>query len=134
MIPVFAQLRHFKQTGPGKWIACCPAHKDKSPSLSIRETSDGKTLLHCFAGCAAAEICAALGIAVHDLFAGGGSYDPKLCKRSTPREIYNHEKLVLRIFNHDRQQGRTISATDHKRAALALSRTTKIERLWGGAP
>jgi len=40
----------------GKWsagrgIACCPAHEDKNPSLSLTDGSDGRLLLHCHAGC-----------------------------------------------------------------------------------
>ena len=32
-----------------EWSACCPAHDDRNPSLSIREGSDGKVLIHCHA-------------------------------------------------------------------------------------
>jgi hypothetical protein len=32
------------------WLCRCPAHEDRTPSLSIRET-DGKLLVHCHAGC-----------------------------------------------------------------------------------
>ena len=32
------------------WMACCPTHEDRNPSLSIRE-ADGKILVHCHAGC-----------------------------------------------------------------------------------
>jgi putative DNA primase/helicase len=32
------------------WMARCPAHDDRNPSLSIRE-ADGKVLVHCHAGC-----------------------------------------------------------------------------------
>jgi putative DNA primase/helicase len=39
-----------RRSGTG-WMAKCPAHDDKNPSLSIREV-DGKVLLHCHAGCA----------------------------------------------------------------------------------
>lgn len=35
----------------GYWTAKCPAHDDKSPSLSIRETADGIVLVKCHAGC-----------------------------------------------------------------------------------
>jgi len=42
------------------WIARCPAHEDRKPSLSISETSDGKVLLHCFAGCDQKEVIEAL--------------------------------------------------------------------------
>jgi hypothetical protein len=41
-----------------RWMARCPAHDDRSPSLSITER-DGRIFLHCFAGCAYADIVAA---------------------------------------------------------------------------
>ena len=31
--------------------ACCPAHGDRSPSLSIGDGENGQLLLHCFTGC-----------------------------------------------------------------------------------
>ena len=49
----------------GRWhgcsgSACCPAHEDRSPSLSITDGRDGRLLLHCFAGCSFAAIAKAL--------------------------------------------------------------------------
>lgn len=35
----------------GGYVACCPAHNDKNPSLSISDADDGKLLVHCHAGC-----------------------------------------------------------------------------------
>ena len=35
----------------GSFNACCPAHNDKSPSLTITDAENGKVLLHCHAGC-----------------------------------------------------------------------------------
>jgi putative DNA primase/helicase len=35
----------------GGWMARCPAHDDREPSLSIRDADDGKVLVHCHAGC-----------------------------------------------------------------------------------
>jgi hypothetical protein len=57
-----SRLDKVRRTGRDSWIACCPAHDDKHPSLSIREKDDGKPLLHCFAGCSNEEILAALGL------------------------------------------------------------------------
>lgn len=34
----------------GEYLACCPAHDDRNPSLSISQKGD-KTLLHCWSGC-----------------------------------------------------------------------------------
>src|SRR5690606_37511242 len=59
--------RH-KPAGAGEWKACCPAHDDRTPSLSISEGENGKVLLHCFAGCDVADVVAAMGLATSDLF------------------------------------------------------------------
>jgi hypothetical protein len=39
-----------RKAGSG-WTARCPAHDDRTPSLSIRDTDDNKVLVHCHAGC-----------------------------------------------------------------------------------
>jgi putative DNA primase/helicase len=44
----------------GAWMACCPAHNDRTPSLSIRESNDGKVLVRCRAGCGQRDVIAAL--------------------------------------------------------------------------
>src|SRR5712692_4141804 len=56
---VLARLPGVKPQAGG-WIARCPAHGDRNPSLSIREGDDGKVLLKCFAGCDYGRIIAAL--------------------------------------------------------------------------
>jgi hypothetical protein len=47
-----------RRSGAG-WVARCPAHDDKNPSLSLRDV-DGKVLVHCHAGCEQAAVIAAL--------------------------------------------------------------------------
>jgi putative DNA primase/helicase len=42
------------------WMARCPAHEDRTPSLSIRDSDEGKVLVHCFAGCEQERVIAAL--------------------------------------------------------------------------
>lgn len=64
---LLSRLEKVKKTGNGKWIACCPAHADRSPSLAIKE-ADGTILLHCFSGCGVDEVLDALGIPASDLF------------------------------------------------------------------
>lgn len=48
-----------KRNGDG-WIALCPAHEDKKPSLSISESEGGKVLTHCHAGCSSEQVWSAL--------------------------------------------------------------------------
>lgn len=68
---IVARLDGVHERGPGKWSAKCPAHEDRSPSLSVAEIGDGTTLLHCFAGCRPLDICHAIGIEFRDLFPAG---------------------------------------------------------------
>jgi putative DNA primase/helicase len=39
-----------RKSGAG-WVARCPAHEDRVPSLSISDSPDEKVLVHCHAGC-----------------------------------------------------------------------------------
>ena len=64
---ITGQLEGVRTSGRG-FIACCPAHNDRKPSLSIYEGDNGQILLHCFAGCTTKEVCAAMGLEVADLF------------------------------------------------------------------
>ena len=48
-----------RRNGAGKYMACCPAHDDKNPSLAITD-ADGITLVYCFAGCQQRDVIDAL--------------------------------------------------------------------------
>lgn len=63
---VLALLDGVRSCGAGRWSARCPAHDDRSPSLSVSQGARG-ILLWCWAGCTLAEIVAALGIRVRAL-------------------------------------------------------------------
>ncbi|MBT4094178.1 MAG: hypothetical protein HOE85_09445 [Nitrospinaceae bacterium] len=61
-------LDKFRRAGRG-FTARCPAHDDGTPSLSLRDSDDGKKLLlHCHAGCTAQEIIEATGHTIKELF------------------------------------------------------------------
>ena len=42
------------------WMARCPAHDDRDPSLSIMDAGDGKVLVRCHAGCEQMHVIAVL--------------------------------------------------------------------------
>jgi len=65
---IVSRLESCRPAGNGKWMARCPAHADKGPSLSIRDVGDGRTLLHCFAGCGANDVLTAIGLELSDLY------------------------------------------------------------------
>lgn len=49
------------------YVARCPAHADRHPSLSVSEGERG-ILVKCWAGCTTKEIVGALGLTMRDLF------------------------------------------------------------------
>jgi hypothetical protein len=66
-----AQLLHARPTREGRWIARCPAHNDRSPSLSISTGRDGRALVNCHAGCALSQVLKSCGLGLRDLFPNG---------------------------------------------------------------
>jgi len=78
----------------GHWVACCPAHEDKRPSLAITETDDGRILLKCFAGCSAYEVVSAVGMDLTDLFPKDQSFMPS----DTNKPVRRPRRLIwLRV-------------------------------------
>lgn len=91
---LLARLEKVRKAGDRSWSARCPAHADKGPSLRITD-KDGMILIHCFAGCGAAEVAAAIGVNLSDLFP---PRDPR------ERAIYAREKLTkgtLKDMQHE---------------------------------
>jgi hypothetical protein len=80
-----------------KAMCFCPAHDDrKEASLSVK-AEDAKVLLHCFAGCDAQDVIAALSLEWSDLFAegGGGSYTfSKTTSTDQPATLENYADYV----------------------------------------
>lgn len=75
-----------KPLSEDRYTAQCPGHDDTNPSLSIklRDNGDG-VVLHCHAGCQTADIIAALGWHMRDLFD-----DPKKRAAYSDRNTYTY--------------------------------------------
>jgi len=65
---ILSRLKDWRKSGTGGWSACCPAHHDHHPSLSIRLGKEGRILLKCHAGCTVEQILAVIGLTLADLF------------------------------------------------------------------
>ncbi len=98
-----AERLRARRSGAG-WIGCCPAHKDRGPSLSIGE-NNGKILLHCFAGCTVEAICTAIGISVSDLFSEPCAAQPK------PRALREAEKAITDLRSRLTPRERVLPVT-----------------------
>ena len=105
------RLVKVKSHGENKWLACCSAHPDKTPSLAIQELNDGRILIHCFAGCAPSDIMTAVGLSMSDLFPEGlkGEFKgwEQLKKKAGPQERI--DKLTLEIAAQQRAEGKKLS-------------------------
>ncbi len=63
---VLSKLPSAKRNGRG-WMARCPAHDDRNPSLSVAEGDDGRALVKCHAGCATEYVIESIGLIMADL-------------------------------------------------------------------
>ena len=76
---IAAVVEHFdaRRTGTGRWIAHCPAHPDRSPSLSIAEGRDGRVLVRCWVGCDLKTVLKSAGLSMSSLFPSGPAPTPE---------------------------------------------------------
>ena len=113
--------------GKGKWMACCPAHQDKSPSLAIKEADD-RVLVHCFAGCETSDVIAAIGLNVGDLFyyklAGGEISEGK---KRRYEEVLKSERYQVAIINSVERHERPLTGFERERRLLGRDRISKIQ-------
>ena len=120
---LLSKLDKVKSTGNGKYLACCPAHPDKSPSLAIKKTDDEKLLLHCFSGCSVIDILAAIGLELSDLMPENPNYQKgNKPPRFNKYELFDrliHESIILSLAIRQLLNFQDLSAEDEARVLVA---------------
>lgn len=116
---IVARLDHCRQVSSDSWMARCPSHDDRGPSLSIKDVGDGRTLIHCFAGCGANEVLDALGMDYSDLYPPQDRHQYAAERRHRERAV---DELAVEIAMADMRKGKTLSEADKQRAREALYR------------
>jgi DNA primase len=111
-------------------MACCPAHDDKSPSLLITESPDGKKGIHCFAGCGGADVMVAIGLSLEDLYPEPISRDyskglPDWKKNELKKELSGH-RLLVEIAKTDAKKGLIPCQSDQLAIRNAMARIPEI--------
>ncbi len=106
---VVSRLKKVKKSGNG-YMALCPAHDDKKPSLSIAEGEGGKVLLRCFAGCSPESVVTAIGLKIKDLFPGSDRQITPFngngpTKTSTTLTLTNRRKAIAAIYQYRDENG-----------------------------
>lgn len=129
------RLDKVKQTGRGNWIARCPSHEDKNPSMTVRECDDGRVLLHCFAGCGVGDILGAVGLDFDAIFPPKPPEAPRLAPIRKPfpaadvLEALALESKVVLIAIADAQAGNPVN---RDRLAMACERIERGRELANG--
>ena len=122
------RLEGVKASGPDKWMAKCPAHADRGPSLSVRDKGE-KLLIHCFAGCQPLDVVHAVGLELHDLLDDkscskcGREFHPLhpdhelcgQCFKGDPGEYHSQRPRQPRIPARD-----ALEAIDHEANVVAI--------------
>ena len=131
------RLEGVRSTGPHRWIAKCPAHDDRSPSLAVKEADDGTVLVKCFGGCGATEVVSALGLSLKDLFPERPSDHRHKPSRAwfDARDVLaclSSEGQILAFAANDIAMGRAFSSEDADRVAKASGRLTNAWRMVNG--
>jgi hypothetical protein len=129
------RLDKVKQTAPNKWVALCPAHNDKHPSLGVTLTSDGAILIKCWTGCGAQAIVESVGLSLRDLFPQKAAKEFDLTKprpkapRFSKSELFDIlliEAVILAFAYEEQRNGKTISDIDHNRAVVAFNSILRL--------
>lgn len=132
---LISRLDKVKRTGPGRWMARCPSHEDRSPSLAIREMDDGRVLVTCFAGCGFQEIIAAAGVDMSDMFppepprAEGYKPERRPFVPADAFDVLRHEATIVFLIGCDLHKNKAVSEEDYQRL---LTATGRLENIAGG--
>lgn len=102
-----------KQTGNNKYMAICPAHKDKSPSLSVTQGQNGRIVVYCFAGCSLQEIATSLNLKVSDFFAEDREQENNFVPK-VKLDAISHRLFFCTIFLSDVSAKRKFKLDDAK--------------------
>lgn len=137
---LLSRFEGVRRSGEGRWVARCPAHEDRSPSLGIRELVDGRRLILCRAGCDVESVLAGARLTFEDLFPEkplAGDRQPRE-RRPFPAEdvlaCMASEALVVATASANIRQGVALSDADHERLMLAAERLSAAAKLAAGAP
>jgi len=131
-----SRLNKAKRTGKDSWIACCPAHQDKNPSMTIKEVQEGMLLVHCFAGCSITDIVGAIGMDLSDLMPDRVADEVRKPSKipfnaRDVLECIKSDATLLCVFISDTVNNKQITASDAANAYKAAARIVAATQMGG---
>jgi len=122
---LLSRLDGVKRTGVDRWLAKCPAHDDKRPSLGIRVIDGDRVLVHCWSGCETSKVLAAVGLTFEDLYPKRPTHRAKPEKRWPAPDVLRaigHEATIVAVAASTIASGGSLAEEDRKRTSQAASR------------
>ena len=116
-IDIFIQRLDGLRGSNGRYQSKCPAHQDRSPSLSIKEAQDGRVLIHCHAGCEVSDVVESVGLTLGDLFP-----DDTRAKPIPQKQDFEGEKFYIDLARKVKAEGNHLDPITLNRVELAAHR------------
>ena len=127
---ILMRLEGVRQRSAGQWSALCPAHDDKSPSLSVKEATDGRVLMHCYGGCHVRAVLDALGLDMEALFPpkpDSGPMQPRrLLTPSHAMDLIERELYIIAEAAGKMSRGSRLNAEQRERLGRSSSRVMHL--------
>ena len=124
-IELIQRLEGVRQSETG-YMSKCPAHQDRTASLSVGTGKNGQILLHCFAGCSVHEIAESIGVSLTDLFPERARmYRDGKRPRISPSDllrVIDFEAEIVLVAADTLANGEGLSSRDYQRLELARDR------------
>ena len=126
---ILNHLDKVKKT-PSGYIACCPVHDDRNPSMSVTE-KDGVVLMHCFScGANGLDVANSLQISPSALFTD--VMMPVTMTRRLKSDLQT-DAYVISIYESTKQSNGRLTYNDFKRYKLARERIKVLDTLGGNS-
>jgi hypothetical protein len=123
---ILSRVNKVRKSSSNSWMACCPAHDDKNPSLSIRDLGDGRILLNCLAGCETLDVLGAVGMEWSDVMPEKVAHHAAPVKQriyaTDALRVIQYEARIVMMAAYTMRRGERLADDDLARLELAMER------------
>ena len=137
---MLSRLKKVRRSSPDSYMACCPAHDDRNPSLSIKDTGGGKLLINCLAGCETLDVLGAIGMDWEDVLPPRVATEHNKPIKPTTQRVYPSDALraiqlesrIVAMAAYEMRKGNNLTPDDVARLEVAMNRiNTAVEMVNG---
>jgi hypothetical protein len=128
---LLTRLSNVRVSGRG-WRADCPIGHRSRGALAVNESSDGRLLIHCHAGCAANDVLGAVQLSLADLYPERLRDDSTEGRRAARQQfrqaawgaalgVLDREALVPAVAAQALLRGESLTSSDVERLQLSCT-------------